>query len=104
MLNIISNWKNYTLIILLVTGITFNLLQRHQLKQLEDKYQNCNNKIITQQNASEALVALQKRILELKEQEAAERAQRSLKRKDEIMAMEIGDKCEDGISFLIEQR
>jgi hypothetical protein len=102
MLSLITNFKNLTIIGLLITCLTLFLVSNNRKNQIiECRAKNVNMQMAI--NTANDLKVNLERKLRLREQEAAKARAESLKRKDRIMQTEIKGGCEGAIQWMIDQ-
>lgn len=102
----LTNYKNYLLAIALIGIISCVGLIKIQNTKLEAKLQVCNANYAALQDkvkVADDLLDRQKKMLRLREQEAAQARAESQKRKELIMQTEIEGGCEGANQFMIER-
>jgi predicted Holliday junction resolvase-like endonuclease len=102
MLSLLTNWRIYLLAVFLASAI-INALQQYKINSLEENYQICQSNAAAQKVAIALAQEMREKHLRLREQEAAERARQSLKRRDEIMDAQVPEDCLGAVRWAIDQ-
>jgi hypothetical protein len=106
MFNLLSNWKVYLLSIALIVALSYNGLQRLRIASLESQSQVCNANLAAKNatiQAANVVRIRQQEQLRLREKEATYARVESLKRRDNIMSIEITGGSDGAIAWMIEQ-